>query len=202
MTILPYQLLQVTSAQAYLTWRQGQIDVLKAEELAYGQADALRDLLAIQRSAMERVCVGRIVRKVKWKDPETGKEVLDIEYEPVMGMRDPHAAIAATIQLLRVQGKHADQKGAAGIDVSVRINTAEPEGDEPVDVTSGKCGEETTVNDGGPVGPPESFPKVVYIPRNTATVERGNEVGSRKQTAPPVIVWQPSAAKGASHPDG
>ncbi|MDZ7839604.1 MAG: hypothetical protein U5R46_02110 [Gammaproteobacteria bacterium] len=177
------------SARAYLTWRQGQIDALKAEELAYAQADAVRDLLAIQRSAMEMVCVGRVIRKVKRKHPETGKEVVDIEYEPVMGMRDLRAAIAATNQLLRVQGKHPDQNGGAyDMNVSVCINGSRLEADAPLDVTPDNGYEVPAQSHGGGAAPAKPLPKVVQILRNTSTLGRESPVELYKQAVPAVII--------------
>lgn len=76
-------------------------------------------------------------------------------------MRDPRAAIEATIQLLRVQGKHPDQQvQGAGVRVSININTEWQGAENPRVVNTGDHAEATE--------PPESKGKpsrVVIIGR-------------------------------------
>lgn len=133
------RMIRDVEAKAYLERRRTEIEAQRAEMIAYEQADAVRDFLRIQRAAMQLVNRGRVARKVKTKDPETGEEVERVEYADVQGMLDPGEALRATEGAIRVQGKHPDQRAeGAGVMVNISIDTqwrGRQGGGEPIDVT-------------------------------------------------------------------
>lgn len=143
-----WRMLRKAEAQVYLESRQKEIEAKRAEIIAYEQADALQDILAVRDDAMKQVNVGKVVRKVKEVDPETGELVEKVEYAPVETMVSHTDALRAANDALRVQGKHPDQKlGAGGMQVQININTSHPgheardvtgEGDEPPPITAGE----------------------------------------------------------------
>ena len=131
------RMLRNAKAIAYMEQRQREIDMERVKLIAYERAEALRDVLRIQRLAMQRVNRGRIVRKVKIRDPETGEKTERREYTDVEGMLNPAEAIRATIEALRIQGKHPDQQvQGTGMRVSINIDTQwQDDSKEPIDVT-------------------------------------------------------------------
>lgn len=117
--------LRDVNAQAYLAMRRQELEDRRAEEIAYSQVEALRDLLAIQRDAMQTVSHGKVARKVKQRDPHTREETEAIEYADIAGMLNPAEAIKATVEAIRIQGQHPDQQGqGTGVQASIDINTA------------------------------------------------------------------------------
>lgn len=134
-----HRMLKKAEAQTYLEQRRTAIEAHRAQEIgeriAYEQADAVRDFLRIQRSAMQLVNRGRVARKVKRKDSNSGEEIEETEYADVEGMLDPGEALRATEQAIRVQGKHPDQRAeGAGVMVNINIDT-QWRGETPIDVT-------------------------------------------------------------------
>lgn len=123
--------------QAYLEYRLRAIDAERAKLIAYEQADAVRDFLAVRNAAMQMVDRGRVVRKTKHKT-KSGKEIERVEYADVQGMLDPGEALRAIEGAIHVQGKHPDQRSqGAGVAVNIQIDTqwrGYP-GAEPIDVT-------------------------------------------------------------------
>lgn len=125
-------------AQAYLEYRQREIDAERAKLISYEQADAVRDFLVVRNAAMQMVDRGRVVRKTKHKT-ESGKVIERVEYADVQGMLDPGEALRAVECAIRVQGKHPDQRAErAGVMVNIQIDTdwrGNPDAPEPIDVT-------------------------------------------------------------------
>jgi hypothetical protein len=192
------RMLRNDEARGYLERHQKVLEDERAERIAYEQAEAVRDFLAVHDAAMAMVKRGRVLRKVKRKDPETGEELQEVEYVDVQGMRDPGEALRAVEGAIRVQGKHPDQKGrGAGMNGNVQIEDTRP-ADEPIDVTSGNGAQDYSQADGSPAKSAKALPKVVWIPRHASTLEQKNEVGSFEQVAPAVILGRPSAEKSPS----
>lgn len=129
------RMLRNAQAVAYLEQREREIDAERAKIIAYDQAEALRDLLKVQQDSMEKICIGKVARRIKTVDKH-GKETVKHEYEQVFGMKNPGEARQATESALRVQGRHPDQKATgAGMMVKINMNFGMPEGQQPVDVT-------------------------------------------------------------------
>lgn len=118
------RMLRNDEARAYLERRQKVLEDQRAERIAYEQAEAVRDFLAVRDAAMRIVNRGRVARKIKRKDPETGAETEETEYADVQGMLDPGEALRAIEGAIRVQGKHPDQRAeGAGVMVNIQIDT-------------------------------------------------------------------------------
>lgn len=112
------------SALAYKERRWQELEDKRTELIVYGQAEAIRDLLKVHQDAMQPVSHGKVVRKKRYHDKATGEEREEIEYDVVVGMMDHKAAIHATVEAIRIQGKHPDQQAqGAGVPVSININT-------------------------------------------------------------------------------
>lgn len=153
------RMLKKAEAREYLERRQAELSERVAREFVIDRKQIVQDLVRIQRDAMQLVNQGKVARKIKHKDPETGEEVEKIEYAPVMAMVSHSDAIRASEAALRAMGDHPDQRTqGAGVIVNIQIDTQWRgiPGTDPIDVT------------GTPDEPPEfeeEPPRVVIIGR-------------------------------------
>lgn len=100
------RMLRNDEARAYLERRQKVLEDERAERIACEQAEAVREFLAVRDASMRTVNRGRVVRKVKRRDGETGKGIEEVEYTDVRGMLDPGEGLRAIESAIRMQGKH------------------------------------------------------------------------------------------------
>lgn len=62
------------NATAYLETRRQELEDKQTELIVYCQAEAMRDLLKVQHDAMQPVSHGKVTRKKRYRDKETGEE--------------------------------------------------------------------------------------------------------------------------------
>ena len=110
---------------------------------------------------MPPVSHGKVARKKRYRDRETGEERVEIEYHDVVGMMNHKAAIHATVEAIRIQGRHPDKQAqGAGVPVSININIEWRDPDPTKVVNSGDHAEATES-----AGSEEDPPRVVIIGR-------------------------------------
>ena len=111
--------------------------------------------------ARRRLRRSKVARKKRYRDRETGEERVEIEYHDVVGMMNHKAAIHATVEAIRIQGRHPDKQAqGAGVPVSININIEWRDPDPTKVVNSGDHAEATES-----AGSEEDPPRVVIIGR-------------------------------------